>query len=238
MVAVSGLGIFISSCEKTFNEKIVKQDNFSNSSLVRVFLATVNASRNYVFIDAKPATGALLSSGGTFPSTAAFAAAVTPGVRAFLIRDTLSASTQVPLSFATNMEGGKYYSIFVYDTISAPKQMTVETKFVVPADTSSRIRFANFIYNPTTVPNIDVFSHRLNTNIFTNVPVTGVTSFIPYPSGFSGIVDTLHIRETGTTVSIIKLAVGGSTFLQKRSYTLMYRGSHRGTRIASLYPDM
>lgn len=238
MVAVSGMGIFLASCEKTFNEKIVKQDDFSNSSLVRVFLATVNANRNYVYVDAKPVTGSVLASGGTFPSTSAFAAALTPGVRAFLVRDTLGTSTQVPLSFATNMEGGKYYSIFVYDTINAPKQKTVETKFVVPTDTSSRIRFANFIYNPTTIPNIDIFSFRLNANIFTNVPVTGVTDFIPYPSGYSGLLDTLYVRETGTSVSIIKLAVGGSTFLQKRNYTLMYRGSHRGTRVATLYPDM
>lgn len=239
MVAVSGLGLVFSSCEKTFDEKIIKQDDFSNSSLVRVFLTTVNASRNYVYIDAAQVTGAVLASGGTFPSTSGFAAAVKPGVRAFLIRDTLGTSTQVPLSFATNMEAGKYYSIFMYDTINAPKQKTVETKFVVPTDTIVRLRFANFIYNPTPVPNIDIYSHRLNANVFTNVPVTGVTDFINYPAGFLGSVDTLHLRETGSTTSLIKFAVGGtSTLIRFRNYTMVYRGSHRGTRVLSLYPDM
>ena len=238
LIGLLSIGLAI-SCTKSFDEKTVQQTDFSNRSLVRIFLATVNASRNYVYVDGNPITGALLASGGTFPTTSAYATSIPAGLRAFLIRDTLGTSTQVPLSFATNMQVGKNYSIFVYDTISSPKQKTVETRFQIPTDTTVRIRFANFIYNPTIVPAIDVFLFSKNANIFTNVAVTDVTDFITYSIPvytLPNTSDTLYIRETGTTVNIIKVPLGG-VFTQKRSYTLLYRGSHMGTRVASLYTD-
>lgn len=225
----------IVSCTKNPDSKIIYNTDFSNKSLVRVFVATVNANRNYVYVDGQQVTGALLTSGSMFPAAGIYAAAINPGVKAFLVRDTLSTTTQVPLSFAANMKTSTNYTIFLYDTISSPKQKTVETKYVTPADTSCRLRFANFIYNPADVPAIDIFSFSRNTNIFTNVPVTGVTEFIPYASNFGP--DTLYIRETGSSVSIIKVPIGTTTLDRKRSYTLVYRGSHRGTRIGTLYTD-
>ncbi len=238
LIGLLSVGLMI-SCTKSFDEKTVQQTDFSNSSLVRVFLTTVNASRNYVYMDNNALTGAALASGSTFPSTSAYAASIPAGLRAFLIRDTLGTSMQVPLSFSTNMQVGKNYSIFVYDTISSPKQKTVETRFQIPTDTTVRIRFANFIYNPTIVPAVDVFLFSKNANIFTNVNVTDVTDFISYSIPvytLPNTSDTMYIRETGTNVNIIKIALGG-VFTQKRSYTLVYRGSHRGVRTASLYTD-
>ena len=238
LIGLLSVGLVI-SCTKSFDEKTVQQTDFSNTSQVRVFLATVNASRNYVYMDNNALTGAALASGSTFPSTSAYAASIPAGLRAFLIRDTLGTSMQVPLSFSTNMQVGKNYSIFVYDTISSPKQKTVETRFQIPTDTTVRIRFANFIYNPTIVPAVDVFLFSKNANIFTNVNVTDVTDFISYSIPvytLPNTSDTMYIRETGTNVNIIKIALGG-VFTQKRSYTLVYRGSHRGVRTASLYTD-
>lgn len=224
-------GLFI-SCTKTFDEKIALQSNFNNSTIVQVFMAMVNANRNYVYVDGKQVTGSLMISGSLFPSIG-YGFSVPGGLRGFLIRDTLPATFQVPLPFATDMQVNKNYTIFVYDTITSPKQKTVETSIVVPADTSVRIRFANFIYNPSAVPAIDVFSFNRNVIIFTNVAVTDVTNFISYPSRL--LTDTLYIRETGSTTNIVKLAIGGLT--PKRSYTVVYRGSHRGTRAASLFAN-
>lgn len=188
---------------------------------------------HWVYVDGNPVTGAALTSGSVFPASG-YGFNVGSGNRAFLVQDTLRTSTQVPLSFGENLQIGKHYTIFMYDTINSPKQKTVEDNIVVPADTSARLRFANFIYNPFAVPAIDVFSFALNRNIFTNVNVTDVTSFIPYPSRLG--TDTLYIRETGSSTNIIKLAInGGLTF--KRSYTLVYRGSHRGTRTTSLFAN-
>lgn len=225
----------VQACTKEAPTLLTTRDDFNNSSLVRVFIATVNANRNYIYLDGKPLNGSALTSGGMFPAAGIYASNIPPGVNGFLVRDTLSTTTQLPLSFAENLQVNKNYTIFMYDTITTPKQKTVETRYVVPEDTSCRIRFANFIYNPSAVPAIDVFSFTRNTNIFTNVPVTGVTDFIAYPTNLAP--DTLYIRETGTTTNIIKVTISSSTLNDKRSYTLVYRGSHRGTRLATLYTD-
>jgi hypothetical protein len=225
--------VLVISCTKTFDEKTIQQQNFNASTLVQVHVATVGASRNYVYVDAKPVTGALMTSGSTFPS-AGYGFSLDPGIRNFVVRDTLSTTTQIPISFAENMQAGKHQTVFVYDTITSPKQKTVIDNIVIPTDTSSRLRFANFIYNPNTPVPVDVYSFNRATNLFTNVPVTGVTEFIPYPSILT--VDTLYVRETGTLIQLFKLTVlGGLT--QKRNYTFVYRGSDRGTRTYSLFAN-
>jgi hypothetical protein len=232
MVAI----MLIVSCTKTFDEKTVQQTDFSNSTLAQVFIATVGASRNTVSVDNKTASG-LLTSGTLFPG--AHGISVEPGLRSFLIKDTLRTSTQLPLAFAENMQPGKHYTIFAYDTITSPKQITVVDNIEIPADTTARLRFANFIHNSFAVPGIDVYSVKLARNIFTNVIKTQVTDFIPYRAAskttayISGSNDTLHLRETGSTTNII--SINGFNPTEKRSYTIVYRGSHRGVRIATLY---
>jgi hypothetical protein len=211
------------SCTKTFNEKVVSQSNFNNSSLVQVYMAVVSATRNYVYVDGVPVTGAALVLGSVFPGTG-YGFNVPGGLNPFLVRDTLGSSTQTPLSFSENLEAGKKYTIFVYDTINSVKQKTVLTEIEIPADTTARLRFANFIFSKTAVPAVDIFSKRQNINLFTNVPITDVTPFIPIPSAF---VDTFYVRETGTSN---QLAVyNGFNPVEKRSYTLVFRGRYLTT---------
>ncbi|MBC7874372.1 MAG: DUF4397 domain-containing protein [Ferruginibacter sp.] len=218
--------LIIQSCTKQ-EAKIVaqQQTNFTNSSLVQVYVATVNASRNYIYVDGAAVTGAALASGSLFPGgVATIGTNVPAGLRAFLVRDTLPAATQVPLVFAENMQNGKFHTIFLYDTISTPKQKTVLTNIVIPADTTARLRFANFVFSRTDVPAVDIFSKRRGVNLFTNVKVTDVSDFIPIPSAFN---DTFFVRETGTTN---QLAVfNGFNATQKRSYTLVFRGRYQTT---------
>lgn len=213
-------GTVILSCTKSFDEKTAQQKNFNNSSLIQVYMAMGNAARNYVWVDGKLITGSLMSSGSVFPS-AAYAASITPGLKSFLVRDTLSTSAQAPINFAENMQVGKNYTIFIYDTINAPKQKTVETKIVIPSDTTARIRFANFTHSKTAVPGVDIYSKRLNQNIFTNVNISEVTEFIPFPSAFT---DTFSVRPTGTTTNLVTLNT--VSLSRKRSATLVFRGSY------------
>ena len=214
------------SCTKNNPQVTVTETDFKNSTLVQVFDATVRSARNYVYVDGVPVSGAALAAGGVFPATS-FAFKVNSGLRAFLIRDTLSTTTQLPLSFAENMQVASSYTIFTYDTITSPKQITVLNSIVVPTDTVSRLRFANFIYNTAGLPNVDVYSFRRGTSapVFTNVPATGVTSFIPYASG---ITDTLYVYETGTTSPlIVKTLI--PNLVPQRSYTAAYNGSFKAT---------
>ncbi len=216
-------GVIMISCTKSFDEKTVQNTNFSNSSLIQVYMATVSATRNYVYVDGNPVTGTALTLGSVYPAIG-YASNVSSGLKAFLIRDTLSTSTQVPLSFSADMKIGKNYTIFMYDTINSPKQKTIQTDIVVPSDTSARLRFANFVFSKTGVPAVDIFSKRKNATIFTNVQVTEATNFIPYPSV---LTDTFYVRETGTTNLLATL--NGLTPSRKRSYTLIFRGRYETT---------
>jgi hypothetical protein len=238
LFAVAMLAVMTTSCTKTFDEKTVLVNDFSGSSVVQVFLATVGAARNYVHVDGKLVTGSLLNT--TFSSTTGYTASLFPaagvghnvpsGLRSFLLRDTLSTTTQLQLNFAQNLEAGAYYTTFAYDTITAVKQMTVRNEMVVPSDNSCRIRFANFAYNGNAnTPAVDIISLGKNEIVATNVRYTDVTNFIVHPSLLSG--EGFQVRESGT--SNILATTTATSLVPKRSYTIVYRGSHRATSGAS-----
>ncbi|MGC4104688.1 hypothetical protein [Ferruginibacter sp.] len=256
-IMILGLGVValsstFFSCDKETPQIAPIQTGMSNVANVQVFSATLKATRNYVYIDGTPVSGATLSYGGVFPATA-YSFIVTPGSRAVIIKDTLPAATQVPITFSQSFDAGKSYTVFTYDTITSAKQVTVENTITVPTDTSSMLRFGNFIYNPTAVASVDVYSLKkisgtptfvptavLNnvnilapsftgsTPIFTNVATNAVTPFIPYASG---LTDTLYVFATGTTTPLLAKGVVSSA-TPTRSYTSVYNGSYRGNLAA------
>jgi len=228
-------GMLFSSCEKTFDTTLPLNDGLNNNAIVQVYMATVNTARNYVYVDNKPVNGASMVLGSVFPTTG-YGFSVPGGTTAFLVRDTASTTTQIPLSFAQNLTVGSHYTIFMYDTLNSPKQKTVEDKIVPITDTTARIRFANFVYSKTAIPAVDVYSVAKQANIFTNVQVSDVTGYIPYQTNRT---DTFYLRATGTTTNLqnitpptpapgnvlttISFAV---TPRAKRHYTLIFRGSY------------
>lgn len=213
------------SCEKSFDEKIELNNEFSNKGVMQVFLATVGASRNFIYVDTKPVTGALLTSGGLFPATGV-GFQLQPGLRQFLIRDTLSTTTQLPLGFAEEMSAGQRYTLFLYDTINAMKYKLLPLQVIEPVDTSVRLRFANFAYNGlASTPAVDFFSVVRNEVVAANVGYTAVTDFTPYPSELAG--EGFQVRLAGTTSVLATLS--NISLTRKRSYTVAYRGSHRAT---------
>ncbi len=226
----------LTSCTKTFDDKTPGDLGFTKGSSFQLAIATVGASRNYIYVDGAPQNGAALSTGNVFPGGLGnYGFSVLAGLRTFLLRDTLTATTQAQLSFANVVDVNKNYTIFAFDTITSVKQKTVETQISIPSDTVARLRFANFIYHPNTMPAVDVFSLSQNANLFTNVNITDVTGFVRYPSLLP--VDTLYVRETGTTNVLAKVSV--SSLTPKRSYTVLYRGSGRaaGLKTASLFTN-
>jgi hypothetical protein len=215
-------GLLLSSCEKSFDEKTTQDRNIGDQSgVVQVYIATVGAARNYVYVDGIPQNGSSLSAGSVFPSVG-YGFVVPMGQRVFQVRDTLRTTTQVPISFDNVLEWGKNYTIFTFDTITAVKQRTVVTTITIPQDTSCRVRFAHFAYSTAAMPNVDVYSFKRMGNIFTNVSPTSIGNYIAFPSRLS---DTLQVREAGTSTVLAQL--NGFLGTDKRSYTLIYRGSHR-----------
>jgi len=218
--------------KKSGKEVAFEQNDFSNKAFVQIYNATVNSTgTTNVFVYAMQVTAASVTFGTAFPSSAA-GFVVDAGLRSFSIRSSSATPVQATINFVENFDMNKYYTIFMYDTTTAAKQKTVVTNIVIPSDSTARVRFANFIYNNGVPPPVDVFSKVRNANIFTNVATTEVTEFIPYASSLS---DTLLVRETGTNVLLATL--NGFNPTRKRSYTVVYRGSYKGTRAVSAFAN-
>lgn len=223
------------SCTKETPLLAVTQTDFSSSSSVQIFNGTVRSARNFVYVDGVVVNGSALNYGGVFPGSA-YSIKVNAGTRSILIKDTLPTTTQVPLTFNQNFDAGKSYTVFTYDTITSMKQTTVVNNITVPKDTTSMLRFANFIYNATPVANVDVFSFRrgvagTGVPVFKNVATAQVTDFIPYSSG---LTDTLYVYPTGAiSPLLVKLVI--PSFIPTRSYTTVYSGSYSGTKTLSTF---
>jgi hypothetical protein len=215
------------ACEKSFDVIPTQKSDFSNDALVQVFVPMMNANRNVLSVDGQKQSAGLITTGTLFPAivnSVSLYTSIPAGQPNFLMRDTLATTTQVPLNFSANLEGGKKYMLFVYDTITSPKQKIVETTIQNSQPGSCRMRFANFVYNPTPIPAVNVFSSSRNANIFTNVNVGDVTSFIDYPVIAAN--DTLFVRPVGSTTNLTSLTfVGG--FPANFNYTYVFRGSFR-----------
>jgi hypothetical protein len=218
------LAVVLLACSKNIKDTTPRQDDFTNSAAVKVYNAALATARNFIYVDDVVVNGASMATGGAFPSGANnYGFLIKPGSRNFLVKDTASTTIQVPLTFSENIEAGKIYTIFLYDTVTSVKKKTVTTEVVIPGDTTARVRLANFAYlkNGTPTP-IDIFSVKRNANIFTNIAFTDVTPFIPYASALS---DTLVVRQTGST-SINLDTLRGFNPTQKRSYTLIFAGRY------------
>jgi hypothetical protein len=225
IVLTLGVSILaVLSCSKKANDPTQIIDGLSTQkALVQVYNGILNSSRNFVYVNGQQANGATVAYGAAFPSSA-YGFAVYTGDNTFVIKDTLTATTQVPQSFVVNTKAGGSYSVFMYDTITSPKRLVVENNFIYNTGNFGNVRFVNLIYNPTATPNVDVFSVTSNAVIFSNIPVGAITSYMSFPSGVS---DTWQIRQTGTSTVMASLSVTSSSLAPERSYTVVYRGSYR-----------
>ena len=159
----------------------------ADAATIQVFNATVKASRNYVYVDGTPVSGIAFAYGGVFPATS-YSFKVPAGQRTILVKDTLPASTQTPITFSQLAEAGKSYTVFTYDTITSTKQLTVANNISVPTDTAAMLRFGNFIYNTAAVPAVDVYSFRKGNAapVFANIATVQGYRFYPLPFRANG----------------------------------------------------
>lgn len=227
--------LMLASCGKDeIYDNTPKSDDFNNMAVVKFYNGILNSNRTHIYIDGKKMNGETVTLGASFPAHSSnFGIAILPGVHEVVVKDTLGSTTQLPLNFPVNLQANTRYNVYLYDSINAPKQVTVETKVEIPTDTSSRLRIAHFWRVPAGVPPaVDVYSKKLGRNIFTNLQYTQVSDFIPYPSAYG---DTLLFNEAGTS-NLISQVTGYST-TRKRGYTLVLRGGYyttTGTNIRSI----
>ncbi len=229
----TGTGVLASalllvSCTKEHGEtaKALEDKDFNNKAKVQVYNAALGTQRTFAYADGKRLNGAAFIYTNTATHTGSgLTFAVMPGLRAFVVRDTLGTSVQPPLAFAEDFQANKSYTIFLYDTMRFIKQKTVLND-IEPVDAyTARIRFANFAWLKAGVPpNVDVWSKSQNTNIFSDIPYTTVTGFMNVQGSTS---DSLFVREAGTMIEIAK---AGFTFQPLKHYTLILRGGGAFTR--------
>jgi hypothetical protein len=222
-IAVGLLSAVLFACEKEMKLSLPVETDLSGKALIKVYNATLNAARNYVYVDKVPVTGAALVYGGLFPSVSYYSA-INAGSRTVDIKDTLITSTQKALTFTSTFDAGSHYTIFTYDTVTNTKHLVVKDNIQVPTDTTARLRFANLIYSRVAAPNVDIYSAKRKENIFTNVATAAVTDFIPYATDIS---DTLFVRATGTVINLTQL--NSVLPREKRSYTVVFRGVYQLT---------
>jgi len=234
IVSASVLGsvLFLVACKKEtkFHSVIDEETPSNDKAQIKVINAAVGTNRNYVYVDGSPVSGVTFLDGGAFPANNYYANVYT-GVHAIMVKDTLSTGPQTPVTVTSTFYPRQRYTIFMYDSTKSIKAKLVEDMLVVPADTSvAMVRFANFAYSPTPIPNLDVYSHLKQARIWTNVSPTTVTDFIRYTA--NTVADTLWFRPTGTNVDLFKLTFTPTT---KRSYSLVFRGRYSVTRTVSVY---
>lgn len=231
------LGIVMVSCDRTPEWILEENKNLSGQATVKVHNNIVNSSRNNIYVDNVNVTGSTgvmfynpTSGSPSFPNTV-YGFAVNAGSRTITIRDTSSASTQIPVTFTYNFEAGKNYTVFTYDSITRAKYKLVETPIVIPADdTTAMLRFANMITYPTAPPNVDIYSVKKKGNIFTNIPLGAITNYVPVRSS---VIDTFYVRIAGSTTNLTLNGTTATVTIQqitanltaKRSYTLIFRGT-------------
>lgn len=220
----SGCALLALSCTKKADTlQAVEIKDLSNKAMVQVYNAAVSSGGSLINVDNSPVNGATaLTYGSAFPASTYFVSE--PGLRSFFIKPSSASSVQLPVAFSENFQASRYYNIFIFDTLTAARQITVPTEIEIPSDTTARVRFANFIYSAAAVPAVDIFSVKRQANVFTNVSATEVTGFIPFASNTS---DTLIVRSTGTTTSLAELK--GFNPTRKRSYTVVFRGRYQST---------
>ncbi|MET0465674.1 MAG: DUF4397 domain-containing protein [Chitinophagaceae bacterium] len=224
--------LLLAACTKNIVDETPRQSDRGQYASVQLYNAAIGTNRNILYVDGVPVNSIPFVYTSTAFTGSSVTYAVSPGTRAFLIRDTLTATTQVPLTFNNSLQPNTHYTIFTYDTLTSVQQLTVAAPYQTPPrDTTVRVRFAHLAYQKAGAPgNVDIFSKLRNEKIFSNIAFKAVTDYVPFASRRS---DTLIVRPAG--VSNVDLAQSVVSFSDQRFYTLVFRGRFNETAAAS-YP--
>ena len=217
--------LVVASCAKEAETTHIGEiSDLSNKALVQVYNAIVTSPGSFISVDNAQingtATASALGYGSAFPTSSFFVAE--PGLRLLNVKPSVATSTQTIMNFSETFNPGSRYSIFLYDTLNAAKQITVQANIEIPSDTSARLRFANFAYFPGGAPAIDIYSVKKKANVATNLAFTQVTQYIPHPAA---IADSFIVRQNIAPNTALDTLIFNPT--RKRSYTLLFRGRYR-----------
>jgi hypothetical protein len=126
-------------------------------------------------------------------------------------------------TFNKVLEPNAYYSYIITDSLissNESKQIWIKDNFTLTDTTHFTLRLIDAVINDAA--NIDVYSIRNASNIFSNISPTAVTPFNTF--NYTLLSDTLIVRTAGTLTEIGRL--NGVIFNRGRPYTILYKGQH------------
>jgi hypothetical protein len=185
-----------------------------------------------VYANGVKLNGNFLTYGSIFPSTSNLYAAVPAGTQALRITvNGVNTPDSITLATITKtLTAGNYYSFMLTDsalTTNESKQIFVQDNPVISDTSHITVRFIHAVLNDTLGKNVDVFSMRLNANIFSNVAPGTTTPFISEPYFF--ISDTLIVKRAGINFELARVTTVATPIQRQRAYTLIYKGNAANT---------
>ena len=245
-VTLLATGFIISSCNKDDvnlideNNKWIYLDsaNSANIKVMQVFAGNTpqiptaphdsTGPQVFIYANGKKLNGTALSYGGVWPTTNVYANVppgsvkfdiinarmdlrVVPNVPGFKAGDTLA-------SFTATMDKGKYYSLYIVDTVPTVRVTLKEDNLTIPDYQTYKLRLANFSMN--TLDTLTLFSVRQNAEIISDITHKNVSDWLQLPLPI--ISDTLLLRKKGLATSYTLITGFSPTGL--RMYTIMARG--------------
>lgn len=239
--------VSFSSCDKTTelldeNNKWVYIDsaNSANVKIIQVFAGntpqvptapnSTTGPQVFIYANGAKLNGTSLSYGGFWPTQNVYAnlqpgntrfdiingrmdLTVVPNLPKYIAGDTLA-------TFNVNLEKGKYYSLYIGDSVPNVKVTVKEDNLLTPDYQKYKIRVANMLMNPTDT--LTLFSVRQNAEIISDITHKNVSDWVQLPLPI--ISDTLVFRKKGTTTSYVQL--NGFSPTGQRMYTLIGRGKN------------
>jgi hypothetical protein len=186
----------------------------------------------FIYANGKKLNGTVLSYGGVSPIPNVYAnipvgttrfdiingrmnLSVVPNVPAYIAGDTLA-------TFTATLDKGKYYSLYIGDTVPTVRVTMKEDLFPIPEYQTYKVRLANFCMNPTDT--FSLFSRRQNAEIITSITHKNVSDWVQISLPI--IADTLDLRRKGSTTSLVALTNTFPTLFPvgQRMYTVVARG--------------
>ena len=83
------------------------------------------------------------------------------------------------------------------------------------------------VLNDTLGKNVDVYSTRLNANIFSNIAPGTTTAFVSEPYNF--VSDTIIVKRAGINFELARISTVATPIQRQRAYTLIYKGNAANT---------
>ncbi len=245
LICISFIGIY--SCKK--NSNLIDQNNkwvyidstnTTNIKIMQVFAGNTpqiptapNATTGpqvFIYANGQKLNGLALGYGSVWPTSNVYGnipsgtvkfdiingrmdLTVVPNVPKFIAGDTLG-------TFTATLEKGKYYSMYIGDTVPNVRVTLKEDNLIFPDLLTYKIRFANFSMNNNPTDTFNIYSARQNAEIITDISHKNVSDWVQIPIPI--LNDTLIFRKKGSIVPYLIVSVTPNA--AQRMVTVVARG--------------